>query len=57
MVNAKPITLQELRAELDARAPYAKRVMEAFKAGDLAACEQAQREMREAFSATMRRTA
>ena len=51
-MSAKPnsITLAELRADLDARRPYAKAVMEAFRRNDIAGCAEAQRIMREKFA-------
>jgi hypothetical protein len=42
-------TAEELRAILDARAPYCKAIKDAFMRGDLAACDAAQKAMREAF--------
>lgn len=48
-------TLQELRAELDARAIMAKLIMDAMRRGDLEACERAQAAMRETFTANGRR--
>lgn len=49
MAAATPITLPELRAELDARAIMAKLVMDAMRRNDLEGCAQAQAAMREAF--------
>jgi hypothetical protein len=45
-----PKTVAELRAILDARAPYAKAIAYAMKRGDLDSCGAAQKAMREAFS-------
>jgi hypothetical protein len=45
----QPKTVSELRAILDARAPYTKAISDAVRAGDLAACEKAQQAMRDAF--------
>lgn len=42
-------TAAELRTLLDARAVYARRVMERMLAGDHDGCAEAQRQMREAF--------
>lgn len=43
------MTLQELRAEIEARKAMAAPIMEALKRGDLIACERAQQAMREKF--------
>jgi hypothetical protein len=42
-------TVVDLRARLDERALYAKRIMKAMLAGDHDGCAEAQRQMREAF--------
>ncbi len=47
------ITITELRAELDARRPYAKAVMDAFRRNDIVGCAEAQRAMREKFPADL----
>jgi hypothetical protein len=47
------ITVAQVRAELDARRPYAKAVMDAFRRNDMAGCEEAQRAMREKFGADL----
>ncbi len=49
----REITLAQYRAELDARRPYAKAVMDAFRRNDIAECGKAQRIMREKFSASI----
>lgn len=46
---AQPITLQQLRAELDARAVMARLIGDAMRRGDLEACAKAQADMRETF--------
>lgn len=45
----RPKSVAELRAILDARAPYAKAVGDAMMRGDLEACDAAQKAFREAF--------
>lgn len=45
-----PKTVAELRAILDARAPYTKAISDALRAGDLEACAAAQKAMRAKFS-------
>lgn len=42
-------TAQELRAELDARAVYGKRIFDAMMRGDLEGCNRAQAAMLAAF--------
>lgn len=42
-------TAAELRAKLDERAVYAKKIYEAMMRGDHDGCAQAQKKMREAF--------
>lgn len=44
-----PKTVAELRAILDARAPYCAAIKDAFMRGDIAGCVAAQKAMREAF--------
>lgn len=46
---SQPITLQQLRAELDARAIMARLIGDAMRRGDLEGCAKAQADMREAF--------
>lgn len=48
--NKRTVTLEQFRAELDERAVYAKRAMDAVRAGDMNACAKAQADMRERFS-------
>ena len=48
--NPRRVTLAQYRAELDARAVYAKRIMEAVRAGDMKACANAQSAMRAKFT-------
>jgi hypothetical protein len=50
-------TVAELRAILDARAPYCKAIKDAFMRGDLAGCDAAQQAMREAFPSNTSRRA
>lgn len=47
--KSAPKTVQELRAILDARKPYTDAISAAVRAGDMAACEAAQKAMRAAF--------
>lgn len=42
-----PITAAELRAEIEARWPYAIAIKEAFLRNDIAGCEAAQKAMRD----------
>jgi hypothetical protein len=47
--TARPLTLEQLRADLDARKAMAQRIAEAFRRGDMAGVEAAQAAMRKAF--------
>ena len=49
--NKCSVTLVQFRAELDAKAAMARRVMDAVRKGDLKACEAAQKAMRKAATA------
>jgi hypothetical protein len=44
--NKRRVTLDQFRAELAARAAMTKPIADAWRRGDLAACEAAQRNMR-----------
>ena len=48
-MTVKPKTVSELRAILDARAPYAAAIKDALLRGDLEGCAKAQKAMREKF--------
>jgi hypothetical protein len=48
--EARTVTLAQYRAELDARAAMTKPIMDAWRRGDIAACEAAQKSMREKVS-------
>lgn len=47
--NSVPKTVSELRAILAARKSYTDAIAAAWRSGDLAACDAAQKAMREAF--------
>lgn len=48
--NKRRVTLEQFRAELADRAVYARRVMDAVKAGDMDACAKAQADMAARFA-------
>ena len=54
-MTVKPKTVSELRAILDARAPYAAAIKAALLRGDLEGCAKAQKAMRENACGTSRR--
>lgn len=47
--NKRRVTLAQYRAELDARRPYTKAIMDAVRSGNIAAIGKAQTAMRERF--------
>ena len=48
--NRRRVTLAQFRAEIDTRKEMARRVMDAWKRGDIKACEAAQAAMRKMFA-------
>ena len=48
--NRRVVTMEQFRAELDARKEMAKAVSDALRRGDFKACEAAQAAMRERFA-------
>jgi hypothetical protein len=49
IVNGRKVTLAQFRADIDARKAAAQPIADAWRAGDIAACEAAQKQMRKQF--------